>query len=153
LYFQSLLCNRTHWRQVAKAPCQKKFKNLIFMSAMGSCIKVVKQKKLVCYRTKNVVSCNRLKPKRPLFCHHMQKKGHFSVMGNAQNIISTLEKWYVQTQDISFFLGYYIISYLISLSKKWYWYNIISFSQMLNGNLIYYFDNNTKKKVHYCKVF
>jgi hypothetical protein len=43
------------------------------MSAMGSCIKVVKQKKLV--------SCNRLKPKRPLFCHHMQKKGHFSVMG------------------------------------------------------------------------
>jgi hypothetical protein len=58
------------------------------MSAMGSCIKVVKQK--ICFPTekKNVVSCNRLKPKRPLFCHHMQKKGHFSVMGIAQNIVS-----------------------------------------------------------------
>jgi hypothetical protein len=39
------------------------------MSAMGSCIKVVKQKKLVSVRKKNVVSCNRVKPKRPLFCH------------------------------------------------------------------------------------
>jgi hypothetical protein len=35
------------------------------MSAMG--IKVVKQKKLF-PTEKNVVSCNRLKPKRPLFC-------------------------------------------------------------------------------------
>jgi hypothetical protein len=39
------------------------------MCAMGSCIKVLKQKNLVSYWKKNVVSCNRLKLKRPLFCH------------------------------------------------------------------------------------
>jgi hypothetical protein len=31
-----------------------------------------------------------------------------------------------------------IISYLISLSKKWYWYNIISFSKKFNQNLFYF---------------
>jgi hypothetical protein len=40
----------THSRQVAKAPYKKKYiEILIFTPAMGSCIKVVKQKKLVSY--------------------------------------------------------------------------------------------------------
>jgi hypothetical protein len=38
------------------------------MSAMGSCIKVVKQKNWF-PTEKKVVSCNRVKPKQPLFCH------------------------------------------------------------------------------------
>jgi hypothetical protein len=44
---------------------------------------------LMGYRAHGLLgSCIRPKPKRPLFCHHMQKKGHFSVMCIAQNIIS-----------------------------------------------------------------
>jgi hypothetical protein len=41
-------------------------------------------------------------------------------------------------------IRYYIISYIVV--EKVILINIRSFSQMLNGNLIYFFDNNTKKK-------
>jgi hypothetical protein len=78
-------------------------------------------------------------------CENFWVNSSLSMMWRANCSIVTVQQ--NQTPDISFFfdiisylyqvLKLDIISYLISLSKKWYWYNIISFSQMLNGNLIY----------------
>jgi hypothetical protein len=56
IVFQSLFRNRTHWRQVAEAPCQKKNQKFNLKSAMSSCIKKVKQKKLVSYWKKMLSS-------------------------------------------------------------------------------------------------
>jgi hypothetical protein len=75
LYFQSLFIDRTHWRQVAKAPCQK---NLILICAIGSCIKVVKQIFLVSYWKKMLSSVA-----------VQNQNGHFSVLGN-RKIINSL---------------------------------------------------------------
>jgi hypothetical protein len=68
----------THSRQVAEAPYQFFFENLILKPAMGSCIKVVKQKKIGFLLKKKVSKRTIFQPpKEPLF---VRKYVPFSVI-------------------------------------------------------------------------
>jgi hypothetical protein len=141
LYFQSLFSNRTHWRQVAEAPCQKNIKNVILMSAMGSCIKVVKQINLVSYWKKNVVSCNRPKPKRPLFCFgYLQNyKTHSLSVGNCFAISSSAYVRIISLLYISF------VFFCRSLKKDFSWRDICKLQMILCNEIMDLTCRNTSR--------